>query len=238
MQNVTREQIDILVALQDIDIKSVKIRAALDTLPAKLDALGSQLKESEQITLEMETAYSELKKTYRSNESDMQLNQSQIRKSNEKLVSVKTNKEYHAILKEIEDLNKKNSELEDEMIKSLDLMEEEEKRILEQKTKFEQIQEQVQKEKKAIDLKNKEEGKELDGLEKEWRSISEKVDPKLMKKFNGIREQIRGETISAVINEICQGCHMNIPPQLFNELQRYDSLRFCPHCHRIIYWKE
>ncbi len=238
MQNVTREQIDILVELQSIDIKSGKIRAELNTMPAKLDDLESQLKEYELSTQEMESAYSELKKAYRANESDMQLNQAQIRKSNEKLVSVKTNKEYHAILKEIEDLNKKNSGLEDEMIKSLDLMEEEEKHISEQKAKFQQTEEQVQKEKKALDLKFKKEGNVLTGLDKEWKSISEKVDPGLMKRFNSIREQIKGEAIAAVIKEICQGCHMNIPPQLYNELQRCDSLKFCPHCYRIIYWKE
>jgi hypothetical protein len=43
--------------------------------------------------------------------------------------------------------------------------------------------------------------------------------------------------VAPVQQAICMGCHMNIPAQLFNELQRFDELRFCPHCHRIIYWK-
>ncbi|MEE9535799.1 MAG: C4-type zinc ribbon domain-containing protein, partial [Desulfobacterales bacterium] len=34
---------------------------------------------------------------------------------------------------------------------------------------------------------------------------------------------------------VCQGCNVNIPPQLYNELQRFDTLMFCPHCQRIIY---
>jgi len=29
---------------------------------------------------------------------------------------------------------------------------------------------------------------------------------------------------------------MNIPPQMYNELQRYDSLKLCPFCNRILYW--
>jgi predicted nucleic acid-binding Zn-ribbon protein len=31
---------------------------------------------------------------------------------------------------------------------------------------------------------------------------------------------------------------MNIPPQLYNVLQRGVSVETCPSCHRIIYWEE
>jgi hypothetical protein len=31
---------------------------------------------------------------------------------------------------------------------------------------------------------------------------------------------------------------MNIPPQEYIEIQRGGSLKFCPHCHRIMYWKQ
>jgi predicted nucleic acid-binding Zn-ribbon protein len=31
---------------------------------------------------------------------------------------------------------------------------------------------------------------------------------------------------------------MNIPPQVYNELQRCDSLKYCPSCFRIIHWQD
>ena len=37
-------------------------------------------------------------------------------------------------------------------------------------------------------------------------------------------------------NGTCQGCNMNIPPQLYNILQRGDAIELCPNCNRIIYW--
>jgi predicted nucleic acid-binding Zn-ribbon protein len=37
---------------------------------------------------------------------------------------------------------------------------------------------------------------------------------------------------------ICTGCRMHIPPQLFNELQKFrDHVRQCPNCHRILLWR-
>jgi uncharacterized protein len=41
-----------------------------------------------------------------------------------------------------------------------------------------------------------------------------------------------------VSDAVCNGCNVNLPPQLYNELQRSDTLRYCPNCQRIIYWKE
>jgi len=39
-----------------------------------------------------------------------------------------------------------------------------------------------------------------------------------------------------VRNGTCQGCNMNIPPQLYNQLQRGDTIELCGTCNRIIYW--
>ena len=48
-------------------------------------------------------------------------------------------------------------------------------------------------------------------------------------------------TVQPVVVEarggICLGCHINLPPQMFNELQRYREVRQCPSCHRIVFWR-
>lgn len=46
----------------------------------------------------------------------------------------------------------------------------------------------------------------------------------------------RGEVaVVQVIDEICQGCHIRLPPQLCLELRRTGGLICCPHCHRLVY---
>jgi predicted nucleic acid-binding Zn-ribbon protein len=46
-----------------------------------------------------------------------------------------------------------------------------------------------------------------------------------------------GLAVVPVKDAVCHGCNVNLPPQLYNELFRCDSLRFCPNCQRIIYIK-
>ena len=47
----------------------------------------------------------------------------------------------------------------------------------------------------------------------------------------------RGVAVVSVWKEVCDGCHMSIPPQLYNELQKSTRLLTCPNCNRIIYWE-
>ena len=63
------------------------------------------------------------------------------------------------------------------------------------------------------------------------------VKPDVLKRYSNIRMR-RGLAVVSVRNGTCQGCNMNIPPQLYNVLQRGVSLETCPSCHRIIYWDD
>ena len=237
MISVTKDDLAVLMELQNIDLEGREIRTSLESLPGKHLALEVELTESENTKNQKESHISELKKEYRLNESDMQLNQDQIKKSNGKLVSVKTNKEYQAILKEIEDLKKMNSRLEDDMITNLELMEAEEKSFSAQQAEFEQMQAQIKEEKEAIDRQSEQEGKRLAELGKNWDGMSEKISPELLERFNAIKGEVKGAAVVTVNDAVCKGCHMNIPHQMYNELQRCNTLTFCPHCHRIIFWQ-
>ena len=62
-----------------------------------------------------------------------------------------------------------------------------------------------------------------------------RVDATAIKRYSSIRMR-RGMALAAVKAGTCQGCHMNIPPQLFNILQRGLTIEVCPNCNRIIYW--
>jgi hypothetical protein len=42
--------------------------------------------------------------------------------------------------------------------------------------------------------------------------------------------------VVAVKDAVCQACHMDIPPQWFNQLRKFEELMICPSCHRIIFW--
>jgi predicted nucleic acid-binding Zn-ribbon protein len=238
MSNHLKHQIEILVQLQNIENETKELKQLIEHAPEKMAVLDGQLEEYEQFAENHNTALDTLRKEYRDFETDSQMALSNIQKSTEKLSAVKTNKEYQSSLKEIEDLKEKNSLLEDKMIQHLEKIDALEDQMSEIKNKVAENAERIKKEKAFIETENDKTRQRLSALNRERDRIEEQIDTKLIKTYQSVQEGGQHVAIAAAIKSVCQGCHMNIPPQMFNELQRFDRLFFCPHCQRIIYWKE
>ena len=233
-----KKQIDIIVKLQQIETETISIKSSMNNLPERLNALDEKLESFEKKIKDEESLSNELKKKYRAYESDIQLKDNSIEKLGEKLRAVKTNKEYQSLLKEEEQLRRNNSLIEDKMIECLDKLEEVTKIVEERKIEYLNLSDHVNKEKEAIKKEVELKKGELSQLESDWKDFSQKIDPELLKKFISVKSQVRGIAIAPVKDAVCQGCNMNIPAQRYNELHRFDTLNFCPHCQRIIYWKD
>ena len=234
-----KEQIKVLVKIQHLDTESVRIKSSLNAVSKKLENLDSSLKEIEQTIKDQESVINELKKQYRDYESDVKMNLVKNKKSQEKLRSVKTNKEYQSLLKEIEDVNSKNSSIEDKMIECLDRMDEAEEIISKKKDEYLLFSDRIKSEKENIEREAGINKKKLDEINMDRKNVSGLIDSQLFEKYLVIKEQQQGGlAVVPVKNAVCHGCNVNLPPQLYNELFRYNSLKFCPNCHRIIYLKE
>ena len=64
------------------------------------------------------------------------------------------------------------------------------------------------------------------------------VPDELLVRYERIKKRNKGVGVTSVWKAVCNGCHMNIPPQLYNELQRSDDLLSCPNCNRIMYFQD
>jgi len=233
-----KEKLKILIELQRVEFEVGTIRSKINKVAPLLEELDARVFDFEKGLQEIQAQLDELQKQYRLHESDIQMNQARIKKSREKLGYVKNNKEYQSILKEIEDMQAKNSLVEDEMIAKLEQIETIEQAIRKKKSETEKIKAQVDNEKKIIHQDTIQNQQRLARLEKEIEKISAQAEKELLRRYRLVKEQTRGVAIAAVHNSVCQGCNLNIPPQMYNELQRYETLTMCPHCQRIIYWEE
>ena len=239
MTNLTKKDIDTLVKLQQIGLETEKLVAYLEGVPIQIKNLDTRLDEFNRNVENDENLITELNKKYRTYESDIQLNIAKIEKSQEKLRAVKTNKEYQSSLKEIDDIKAANSKLEDEMLEFLEQIETAEQSLNDNKQEYSRVVDDLEHEKKSLIQAAEQGEKELAGLQSDRDAVAAVLDAKLMDIFKyQLSKQGDGIGIVEVINEVCQGCYMNIPPQMYNDLQRGISLKYCPSCERIIYWQD
>jgi predicted nucleic acid-binding Zn-ribbon protein len=233
-----KEKIQQLIQLQALDKKISEIVDKRKQCPIKIQSLESELNALEKNYQDTESKLSAIQKEHRGYEQEIQDVERGIEKSHVKLESIKSNKEYKAVLKEIEDLRRKQSTVEDMVLRGMEDIEnleiqrhsvEKEKKTLEDK--LEQDRALTSQEMEDLDL-------ELHRLEKDREEFSRGVDQDLLKKYAFLRERKNGLAVSPVVSGVCLTCHMGIPPQKYNELIRGNALITCPNCNRIIYWEE
>jgi hypothetical protein len=239
MPHDIRQQISMLVQLQDVELKIQQIEQELGKAPGRAALLDAQLNEFVSAVESGKANLQELTKRIRTLESDLQLNQGRVVKSQEKLRSVKTNKEYQSGLKEIDDLAAIASRIEDEILAGMEQVEAATAAIREHQARYDAQAGLIRAEKERVLAEADQARRELEGVKADAAALAAQIPAEALSLYRRVRaKKPNGIAICPVAGETCHGCHVNIPPQMYNDLQRVDRLKNCPNCERIIYWDE
>ena len=113
-------QLDLLWELQKIDLELRNLKEAQEGYPKEIKHLDEKQKlEREKIQKEKEKVES-LEKDRRHKEGELSLEQEKVKKTEGRMFEVKTNKEYQALLTEIDTLKGASSREEEEILQLLE----------------------------------------------------------------------------------------------------------------------
>ena len=111
------------------------------------------------------------------------------------------------------------------------------KQIKTEEQNYRANKEKVETLKKDIENEKSETEKELLKVQGIREKVIEAVDSEVYDQYFMLLEICGGLAVIDVKDEICQGCNMNIPPQLFVELKKNEEIYNCPQCRRILFYK-
>jgi len=157
------------------------------------------------------------------------------------LNSAKTNKEYAAVLTQLNTTKADNSKIETqslELLKDIEADEAEvkdiQKQIDEQKGKLEQTR------KESEILANKFQA-EIDKIQIEWDQVAQIIPSKSLETFKRVAETYDGHAVALIEQQgnkkgpySCGGCFMGITAESVNLLMTKDDIIRCPNCTRIL----
>ncbi len=238
MQETIKENINTLVKLQVAEQEIIRLTAVLSEFDKEKKKIGIELSEFEkELNIEKGKLH-EIELLCKESENEIQVLLDRIKRSNEHLRMVTTNKEYQALKREIDDNTKRKIGIEDELFEYTEKKELSENIIKERENDFTQLSEKINSEKNDIDKKSKDDLALLEKNKNKKIKIGDNLDPTIFEQFKIIAKMNDGEAVAQGKNEVCMGCFMNIPPQLFIELQRGDKLIKCPQCSRFLFFKK
>jgi hypothetical protein len=231
------EQIEQLVVLQKVDSEMITLERILEDAPKQLQILQEKqayLKQQQGVIQEKVDVLLEQKGRI---EGDIENDSQKIKKSKNKLMLVENTKEYHAMMREMDTLEKTNRMREEERANLLaDLSDLDGRKEALQKD-IDALEETISAQQSTLDQELAEKRARLSVLAQDKKKASEAVPAPILTRYNFIRDRIPNPVIVPVGEGVCKGCHIVIPPQTYIDLQKGEQILSCPNCLRIIYWE-
>ncbi len=232
-----REEINLLVKLERQDQALDLLRnevldgpERISKFEAKISVLGEDLEADK-------SRIQEMKKAQRAYEAEVEDGMEHITNSEIRLMAVKSNKEYQALLKEIEAVKRANADQEDKILQHMEERENLSQIRRKKQKELSRAAQELEEQKVAVDADVRRAKEQIREIEKAREGTVKTMGSEVLQTYGRIRATTSGPAVVVAENSTCGGCHMNIPPQMYNELHKGDSLAVCPHCGRIIYWE-
>ncbi len=226
-----------LVDLQELDKIIRGVTQGLEKLPEELRAENAALEEMQAEHNAQTQELEGLQKQKLETEKEVAEMEEGITTSRQRLMEIKSNIEYKAMLKEIAFKEDQRDHKETRVLELMELMEAQKQALAEQDQKMKEQADLVAARSKEVKVEVAKLEAELSGLEKQRKELRKGIPAPLLKRYEFIRQRRNGTAISPVFEGVCFGCHMNILPQQFIDLQKGVEIIQCPHCQRILYWQ-
>ncbi len=232
-----RDQLKRLEELQAHDARIQELESSLKAIPMKLAATQSDLARVEGLLTSERQALAETERYYADQKGQLTEDEIQVAGAKHKLSQAKNSKEYMAAQREIDQRREGLVAREGEIAKLVEAVDAKKKLLADRASDVDNLKGSIEKDGEAAKARMAEIQAKIDELRAERDKLATDVKPEVLKRYSSIRMR-RGLAVVSVRNGTCQGCNMNIPPQLFIVIQRGQTIETCPSCHRIIYWED
>lgn len=233
-ETTVENRLKLLFALQTVDLELQEIQelkgdlphivrdlqARFDDMKAKYDALMAAVKESK---LTRERADSEIVDIA-----------AKVAKYKGQQMSVKSNRQYDALTREIEIAEQKSLQLQKGMIDAENRLETSKKDADALKTEIDVLGLELKERQKELKEVNREHEKAELALVHRREKLTVRLEKEDLERYDRIAKAKGGKAVVAVKRSACGGCYNRVPPQKILELRRYSEIYLCEACGRIL----
>jgi hypothetical protein len=226
---------ELLKELQEIDQELSKVRQSGKELETERSALNADVERVQGMVDSLAADGEALRSQRRELTQALVLEQENVKKAEGRLPTIKTQKEYVAVLKEIDTAKKMNKDIEDQIRAKDGEIEVLKKEQEEKEGELASLREKVDSRQGEIAAvlaeyaqTESEKGSQRDVLLKD-------LPVQLRKRYQLLFDRRGGMAVVEARNGACLGCNMHLPPQLFNSLFQTREIQSCPHCNRLLF---
>jgi hypothetical protein len=232
-------ELQTLIDLQEFDTRIGRLEGEAARLPTQIETIQQALKEAGRALELLKQRFDATRKELRTKEKDLEVTAAKRTKTEARLWEVKTNKEYSAVLLEIEEIKQEKSKTEEEILALMETQERLTVDVREAETRLKTREEQAREDEARVRRKLAEVEGELAAVRAERQSRAREVGPGVLSSYERILKARGGIAVAAVgAGPVCGACRVSIRPQAMQELRASRDLTLCENCGRYLYWQE
>lgn len=227
-----------LIELQELDLEIQRVSDRLLRIPAERDQTEHEFNKEAAEFLDLKSKHQQTIETRKQLETDLATTQRNHEKFEQDKTRVTNEREYTAVLREIDSARKHIAALETEIIK---LMEETERLDAELGLKtpdVERMRAEVDLTLAALDREREQTTMLILTYEQRRKKLGEALPRHLFSTYDRMARTRRGQALSEINNDgICAACRMKVRPKVFSDVRRGDQLITCENCGRILFYR-
>ena len=230
-------QIEILASLQTVD-REIKEQTGLKQgLLSELQTREREIQAKQKEVDALTAACAEKEKLRADKDRVFQDEGKKAMDKRMRMNRIKNSKELQALQREIDLMRQSNGDLEEELIKIMQEIDAIKTSIQGKEAEMAALREAWQSQQQELEGQIRGIDQAVSEALSRRQSIAANLARDLISRYELIFSRRGGTAVVEVAGGICQGCFMNIPPQLSNEIIRSDKIHLCPSCQRIVYVK-
>jgi len=230
-------QLRTLIDLQALDARIAGLEAELARLPREIEAVRTAVEEAKKAVESAKSRLDAARKNQRAKEKDLEDNRMKRQKFEGQLYQVKTNKEYSAVLSEIEEVKQEKARIEEEILGLMELGESLVAEVKESEARFKSRETQGRSEETGFTEKLRVVEVDVAAVKSERRELTRALPPLVLSDYDKLLGHRGGVAVVEVAKpNFCGGCRVTITPQRLQELRQQSALIHCESCGRYLYW--
>ena len=230
-------QLKTLIELQGVDTRIAAHEAEAARLPKEIAAVHAAIETAKKDVEAGRTRLDAAKKEQRAREKDLEVVQAKRSKTEGRLYEVKTNKEYSAVLAEIEEIKQEKARVEEEILVLMESQERLTADMREAESRLKTREGEGKKEEVALQEKLRGVQADLALVRTERAELAKQLPANVLADYDKLLKARGGLALAQVIKpNLCGGCRMTVTPQRLQELRAQTALLPCESCGRYLYW--
>jgi uncharacterized protein len=230
-----KEQLRRLVAIQDLALAIQSARAEVEGAPGRIEEIESRFRERNAEYVAVKERFEALEKDRMDRNLELETLEAARKKFMESLMQVKNQREYAAVLKEIDAVKALIGTHEEAVLQGMEESESLKADLDARSGHIEQERIRVGEEHARVEREAAAAAARIAEAERERVGLEADLPQDLIASVRRVEESRGGVFLAKAEKELCQACFVRVRPQVFQEIRAASRIHSCGHCRRFLY---